>query len=123
MVGLIPEPGNTEEWKKLLGDLTNLCGSEKFSDVVKAYDAGYENYPIQWKHIKHIDSDRGMHIRLIIDVFHEGDEASINKGFLSGYSKTFFKVVGKSNKGVEESNLKHVLSLAKNMARALLVEE
>ena len=24
MVGLITEPGNTEEWKKLLGDLTSL---------------------------------------------------------------------------------------------------
>jgi len=46
MVGLITEPGNTEEWKKLLGDLTNLCGSDEFSDVAKACDAGYENYPI-----------------------------------------------------------------------------
>jgi len=41
MFGLITEPGNTEAWKKLLGDLTNLCGSDEFSDVAKACDAGY----------------------------------------------------------------------------------
>jgi len=108
MVDLIPEPGETKEWKKLLGDLVNLCGRDGFCLVAKACDARYENYPIQWKHIKHIDSDRGMHKRLIIDVFHEGDEASINKGFLSRYSKTFFKVVGKSIKGEEESKIKHI---------------
>jgi hypothetical protein len=61
-----------------------------------------------------------MHKRLIIDVFHEGDEASINKGFLSGYSKTFFKVFVKSIKGVEESKFKHVLLLAKNMAKGAI---
>ena len=98
----------------------HLCGRDEFSDVAKACDAGYENYPIQWKHIKHIDSDRGMHIRLIIDVFHEGDEASINKGFLSGYSKTFFKVFGKSIKVEEESKFKHVLPLANNMAKGVI---
>ena len=69
MVGLITEPGNTEEWKKLLGDVTHLCGSDKFIVVAEACDAGYENYSIQWKHVNHIDSDRGMHKRLIMHIF------------------------------------------------------
>jgi hypothetical protein len=61
-----------------------------------------------------------MHKQLIIDVFREGDEASINTGFLSKCSKTFFKVVGKSIKGEEESKFKHILSIASNMAKGVI---
>jgi hypothetical protein len=114
MVDLTPEPGETEEWTKLLGDLVNLCGRDEFCVVAKACDARYENYPLQWKH------DKGMHKQLIIDVFREGDEASINTGFLSKCSKTFFKVVGKSIKGEEESKFKHILSIASNMAKGVI---
>jgi hypothetical protein len=130
---LTPKPDEAEEWKKLLGDLTNLCGSDEFSVVAKACDDRYDNYPIQWKHIRHINSDKGLRKRLVIDVFHDGDEtsneASNNAGVVSGSSKTFlstcsqkfFKVVGKSIKGEEESKFKYILGIASNMAKGVLM--
>ena len=129
---LTPKPDEAEEWKKLLGDLTNLCGSDEFSVVAKACDERYDDYPIQWKHIRHINSDKGLRKRLVIDVFHDGDEtsneASNNAGVVSGSSKTFlstcsqknFKVVGKSIKGEEESKFKYILGIASNMAKGVI---